>query len=76
MHRFYVNLYVVSLVNPVMNICSKKENFRAEQINAIYDLPNADMGKIHAKGYKTGTWMADILYPRKKCPRTPPSKIF
>ncbi|KAF3679180.1 hypothetical protein FXO38_02872 [Capsicum annuum] len=66
--EFHVNLCVVSLTNRVMKIQGKHVHNRDEQINAVYGLPNADMGEFCSKACEPGTWMADILCPGKEIP--------
>ncbi|KAF3636393.1 hypothetical protein FXO37_25462 [Capsicum annuum] len=51
-----------------MTIQGKQVNFEVEQVNTVYGLLNANMGKFHAKACKSGTWMANILCPRKVVP--------
>lgn len=41
--EFYTNLSVVSITNPMMTIWGKDVHLRAEQINEIYRLSDADV---------------------------------
>ncbi|KAF3622603.1 hypothetical protein FXO38_31178 [Capsicum annuum] len=43
-------------------------NLREERINEVYGLPDAGMEQFHAKIFKLGTWMVNILCPNKEVP--------
>lgn len=49
-----------------INICWKIVDFRAEQIDDIYGIPNADMGVFEEKGCEPRSWLAKTLFPIKK----------
>lgn len=66
--EFYDNLIITSFTNLVMTIRERQVNFRIEQINEVYGLPNANMEQFHAKACTLGTWMGDILCAGKKVP--------
>lgn len=59
--EFYANLRIISFSNPVIKIQGKGVNFRVEEINDIYGLPNANMDKFEEKGCKLGSWMEKRL---------------
>lgn len=54
--------------NPSDENSGNQVNFRADKVNAVYGLFNADMGKFHAKECDSGTWMADVLFLEKAIP--------
>ncbi|KAF3624962.1 hypothetical protein FXO38_29990 [Capsicum annuum] len=59
--EFYTNLNVFSLKKPMMIIWGKRVNFGAKQVNIVYGLLDANMGKFTARACEPRTWMANIL---------------
>ncbi|KAF3655452.1 hypothetical protein FXO37_15941 [Capsicum annuum] len=64
--EFYANLRVMSLSKQFVRIQETNVHFGEKLINDLYRLLYEDMEQFEAKGYESGCWLVEKLYPSRE----------